>query len=156
MTANSEEVTVIEDRKHYEMVTWEGKEARHYPNTGAVMVQDEFGRWIIRGNTGGRVDFDARAMVEAREIKKREAIINGLESAAYKLDLRTGFDVLSEIVSARAKNAITDEGRTGNADAKFIFSLVSETGEEGKEKPAIRIDMDRESANKLIQRLLEI
>jgi hypothetical protein len=153
---NTEDKVTVLDTKRYEMVEWEGKPARHYPHTGAVMVQDEVGRWIIRGNTGGREDFDGAAMVAARELKKEEAIIRGLEQAAWELDLRTATEMLSAIVGARARNAIEDEGRTGNADAKFIFSLISPGKEGDGEGPALRIDMDKDTAKTLVDRLLEI
>lgn len=142
---------------NYEMTTWNGQEARFYPQTGAVMVFDEEkNRWIIRANRGGRPDWDAREMVAARELLKEKAIVEGLEAAGYAMDLRSATSVLSAIVAARAKNAIDDEGRTGNADAKFIFSLVSEDRETGESGPAVRIDMDKESAETLISRLLDL
>ena len=142
---------------NYEEIDWNGEEARFYPSTGAVMVfSEEHNRWIIRANRGGRPDFDGKAMVAARELKKEKAIVEGLEAAGYALDLRSATAVLSAIVAARAKNAIDDEGRTGNADAKFIFSLVSENRETGESGPAVRIDMDKESAEALITRLLDL
>ena len=147
---------VISEQK-YEIIDWNGEEARFYPSTGAVMVfSKEHNRWIIRANRGGRPDFDGKAMVAARELKKEKAIVEGLEAAGYALDLRSATAVLSAIVAARAKNAIDDEGRTGNADAKFIFSLVSENRETGESGPAVRIDMDKESAEALITRLLDL
>jgi len=153
---NTENNVTVIDTKRYEMIEWQGKPARHYLHTGAVMVEDEFGRWIIRGNLGGREDFDGAAMVAIRELKKEEAIINGLQNAAWELDLRSATDMLSKIVEARARNAVEDEGRTGNADAKFIFSLIHTDNERDGERPALRIDMDEDTAKSLIDRLLEI
>ena len=95
-------------------------------------------------------------MVLARELKKEKAIVEGLEAAGFVLDLRSSTAVLSAIVAARAKNAIEDKGRTGNADAKFVFSLVSQNIETGEDGPAVRIDMDKDSAEKLITRLLDL
>ena len=141
----------------YEIIDWNGQEARFYQSTGAIMVfSEENNRWIIRANRGGRPDFDGAAMVVARELKKEKAIVEGLEKAGGHLDLRGATAVLSAIVAARAKNAIEDEGRTGNADAKFIFSLVSENRETGEQGPAVRIDMDKDSAEALIARLLDL
>ena len=155
---NSEntEIVVIEEQKH-EIIDWNGEEARFYPSTGAIMVfSEEFNRWIIRANRGGRPDWDGKAMVIARELKKEKAIVEGLEKAGAKLDLRGATAVLSAIVAARAQNAVDDEGRTGNADAKFIFSLVSENRDTGEAGPAVRIDMDKDSAEQLITRLLDL
>lgn len=154
---NPIEGTVIEkDPKRYEMVEWEGQPARHYLHTGAIMVEDEHGRWIIRGNLGGREDFDGAAMVAARELKKEQAIVQGLQSVAWEMDLRSATDMLSAIVAARARNAVEDEGRTGNADAKFIFSLLHSDKPDQQEGPALRIDMDEETSKALIDRLLDI
>jgi hypothetical protein len=150
------EIEVISDQK-YEIIDWNGEEARFYPSTGAIMVfDDEYNRWIIRANRGGRVDFDPQEMATARLLKREKAIVEGLEKAGGKLDLRTATSVLSAIVAARAKNAVEDEGRTGNADAKFIFSLVSENSETGEKGPAVRIDMDKDSAEALIKRLIDL
>ena len=150
------EIEVLEPKK-YEIIDWNGEEARYYRSTGAIMVfSEEFNRWIIRANRGGRVGFDGKAMVEARELKKEKAVLDGLEKAGATVDLRSATAVLSAIVAARAENAIADPGRTGNADAKFIFSLVSENRETGEEGPAIRIDMDKESAAALVARLLDL
>ena len=150
------EIEVISDVK-YEIIEWNGEEARFYERTGAIMVfSEEHNRWIIRANRGGRQDWDGAEMVVARELKKDKAIVEGLEKAGGRLDLRSATAVLSAIVAARARNAIEDEGRTGNADAKFIFSLVSENRETGEEGPALRIDMDKDSAKELITRLLEL
>ena len=147
---------VISTQK-YEITEWNGEEARFYPATGAIMVfSEEHNRWIIRANRGGRPDWDGAEMVAARELKKEKAIVEGLEKAGGALDLRGATAVLSAIVEARAKNAIEDEGRTGNADAKFIFSLVSENRETGEEGPAVRIDMDKEAAEQLIKRLIDL
>ena len=147
---------VISEPK-YEITEWNGEEARFYPRTGAIMVfSEEHNRWIIRANRGGRVDWDGAEMVVARELKKEKAIVEGLEKAGGQLDLRGATAVLSAIVAARATNAIADDGRTGNADAKFIFSLVSENRETGEAGPAVRIDMDEASATKLIERLLDL
>ena len=150
------EIEVISE-KNYEIIDWNGQEARFYEATGAIMVfSEENNRWIIRANRGGRPDFDGAAMVVARELKKEKAIVEGLEKAGGHLDLRGATAVLSAIVAARAKNAIEDDGRTGNADAKFIFSLVSENRETGEQGPAVRIDMDKDSAEALIARLLDL
>lgn len=155
-TEEKSEITVIEPKK-YEIIDWNGEEARFYPSTGAIMVFSErYNRWIIRANRGGRQDWDGKAMAEARVLKKEKAIVEGLEKAGWELDLRTATAVLSAIVAARAKNAIEDEGRTGNADAKFIFSLVSEGGEDEGGRPALRIDMDKETAEELVKRLVEL
>ena len=155
-TDKNTEIVVVEEQK-YEIIDWNGEEARFYPQTGAIMVfSEEYNRWIIRANRGGRPDWDGKAMVVARELKKEKAIVEGLEKAGGQLDLRSATAVLSAIVAARAENAVNDEGRTGNADAKFIFSLVSENRETGEEGPAIRIDMDKESAEALITRLLDL
>ena len=153
------EITEILDIEsvNYEIIEWNGDEARFYPSTGAIMVfSEENNRWIIRANRGGRKDFDGKAMVAARELKKEKAIVEGLEAAGYHYDKRSATAMLSKIVEARAKNAVEDEGRTGNADAKFIFSLVSENRDSGEEGPSLRIDMDKESAEILISRLLEL
>ena len=134
----------------YEIIDFEGAEARFYPRTGAIMVFDEAkNRWIIRANRGGRKDFDGKAMVAARELKKEQAIIDGLVQAASELDMRfatSATGMLSAIVAARAKNAYSDEGRTGNADAKFIFSIVGANSEGGEEGPSLRVDMDADTA----------
>jgi hypothetical protein len=152
----STEIEVIEEVK-YEVIDWNDQEARFYPATGAIMVfSEEHNRWIIRANRGGRPDFDGKEMVAARELKKEKAIVEGLEAAGYAMDLRSASGVLSAIVAARARNAVEDEGRTGNADAKFIFSLVSENRETGEEGPAVRIDMDEKSAKILMDRLLDL
>ena len=153
---------VIEDQsvdstRKYDIIEWNGVEARFYPTTGAIMVfSEEHNRWIIRANRGGRPDFDGKEMVIARELKKEQAIVEGLEKAGGNLDLRGATAVLSAIVAARASNAISDDGRTGNADAKFIFSLVSENRETGEQGPAVRIDMDKEAAEELIKRLIDL
>ena len=151
-------ITILdEESTNYEIIDWNGEEARFYQSTGAIMVfSEEHNRWIIRANRGGRPDFDAKAMVVARELKKEKAIVEGLEKAGGTLDLRSATAVLGAIVAARAENAISDKGRTGNADAKFIFSLVSENRDTGEQGPSVRIDMDKDSAEALITRLLDL
>jgi hypothetical protein len=147
---------IVEDPK-FDWIIWEDQEAKYYPRSGAIMVFDkEKNRWIIRANRGGRSDWDPVAMVEARELKKKEAIFEGLQNAAFEMDLRSASDVLSAVVAARAKNAVEDEGRTGNADAKFIFSLVGAGEDAEGEGPAVRIDMDKDTAKELVQRLIDM
>lgn len=148
---------VVVDGENYAIIEYEGSEARFYPRTGAIMIFDaEKNSWIIRANKGGRVDIDGKAMVLARELKKEEAIINGLEACGWEMDLRSASSVLSAIVAARAKNAIDDEGRTGNADAKFIFSLVGQGGEDSDEGPSLRVDMDKNAAAEFIQAMKDV
>jgi hypothetical protein len=156
MDENREEIIEKEDPKRFEMMEWQGQPARHYPATGAIMVQDDVGRWIIRGNTGGAPDWDAKTMVAQRELRKQEAIYEGLEKVAFEMDLRSAVDVLATIVAARARNAISDEGRTGNSDAKFVFSLLGNGEGDNEEKPSLRIDMDRDTAKALVERLTDI
>ncbi len=146
-------VEVVEDTPapvNYDTIEFEGAEARFYPQTGAIMVfSEEHNRWIIRANRGGRPDFDGKAMVAARELKKEQAIIDGLTKAALTLDMRfatTATGMLSAIVSARAQNAVTDAGRTGNADAKFIFSIINQNDDGEEQGPALRVDMDADTA----------
>ena len=145
------------DNKRFEIVDYKGSEARFYPATGAIMVfSEQHNRWIIRANRGGRPDFDGVAMVVARELKREQAIINGLQNAADGFDMRTASDMLARIVEARAKNAVSDEGRTGNADAKFIFSLIGENSEGEQEGPSLRVDMDADTAAGFIEALKEM
>lgn len=149
---------IFDDKlQKFEIIEYEGAEARFYPTTGAIMVFDEArNRWIIRANRGGRPDFDGRAMVAARELKKEQAIIDGLETAALHFDGRTASDMLERIVTARAKNAVDDEGRTGNADAKFIFSIVAQNSEGGEGEPSLRVDMDADTAAGFIAAMKEM
>ena len=145
------------DPKKYEIIDHEGSEARFYPATGAIMVfSEEWNRWIIRANRGGRPDFDGAAMVQARELKKEKAILDGLENAAEGLDMRGASAMLALIVESRAKNAVSDSGRTGNADAKFIFSLIGESSEGEQAGPAVRIDMDADTAEGFIKAMKEM
>jgi hypothetical protein len=88
--------------------------------------------------------------------KRKQAIMDGLEAAAWELDLRTASAVLAAIVEARAKNAIEDEGRTGNADAKFIFSLISDEKAKTEDGPSLRMDMDAEVAKEFIGTMKEV
>ena len=154
-----DDIMPLEPQK-YDIIEYEGAPARFYPATGAIFVfSEEHNRWIIRANRGGRPGFDGAEMVKARELKKREAIINGLEEAAEDLDLRFtkgASGVLSAIVAARAKNAVEDDGRTGNADAKFIFSIISQDGEGDEIQPALRVDMDADTARDFIQKVKEL
>ena len=148
---------VLVDGQKYAIIEYEGSEARFYPRTGAIMVFDVAkNSWIIRANRGGRVDIDGQEMAMARRVKKEEAIINGLEACGWQMDLRSASSVLSAIVAARAKNAIDDDGRTGNADAKFIFSLVSQGGEDSDEAPSLRVDMDKDAAREFIQAMKDV
>jgi hypothetical protein len=115
------------------------------------------GKLMIVANLGGRPDFDGKEMVAIRELKKEQAILDGLRNAAEELDLRGASAMLSAIVAARAKNAVEDEGRTGSTDAKFIFSLVRQDREgEEEDGPALRIDMDQEVAEALIRKLVDL
>ena len=152
----TEDIQVVEGQK-YAIIEHEGSEARFYPRTGAIMIFDvEKNSWIIRANRGGRVDIDGHEMAIARKLKKEEAIINGLEACGWEMDMRSASSVLSAIVAARAKNAIDDDGRTGNADAKFIFSLVSQGGEDSDEAPSLRVDMDKDAAREFIQAMKDV
>jgi hypothetical protein len=155
-TEETKELTVIEGQ-NWEPTTHEGKPARYFPRSGAVMVySDEYKRWIIRANRGGRSDFDPYELVEAKMRKRKQAIMDGLEAAAWELDLRTASAVLAAIVEARAKNAIEDEGRTGNADAKFIFSLIGDEKAKTEDGPSLRMDMDAEVAKEFIGTMKEV
>ena len=146
----------LEEEQKWEETTHEGKKARFYPQTGAVMVKQENGRFIIVANRGGRPDFDGKAMVTLRELKKEEAILRGLEDAAKEFDLRGSNAMLEKIVAFRAIVAATSADRTGNNDAKFIFSLVAQNLGVNEEPTALRIDMDKELAEILIAKLVEL
>ena len=143
------EVLSDEEDLNYEETTHEGKPARFYPKTGAVMQETDDGRFIIVANRGGAENWDGKAMVALREIKKEEAIQRGLENAAIALDLRSADEMLSKIVAFRANVAATSADRTGNNDAKFIFGLVSQSLGEQEGAPALRLDMDKETAQEL-------
>ena len=143
-------------QKNWEETTFEGEPARFYPQTGAIMQRKENGRFVIVANRGGRPDFDGKAMVEMRELKKEEAIIRGLETAGANMGLRTSHEMLALIVAFRAKVAATSPDRTGNNDAKFIFSLVTSSLGEPEKQSALRIDMDKETAEKLIDALVSL
>lgn len=155
---DSETGEVLSDKPKFELVMHDGHECKYYPASGAVIRTMPNGQTRFVANRGGRPDFDPHEMVAAREIKKEEAILRGLEEAGYNMDMRSAGDVLARIVAARATNAIEDEGRTGNSDAKFIFSLISAGGKETSEesRPALRIDMDGERAQKLLEKLIEL
>jgi hypothetical protein len=142
---------------NYEIIEYEGEQCRFYPQSGAVMSELPSGKLMIVANLGGRPDFDGKEMVAIRELKKEQAILDGLRNAAEELDLRGASAMLSAIVAARAKNAVEDEGRTGSTDAKFIFSLVRQDREgEEEDGPALRIDMDQEVAEALIRKLVDL
>ena len=152
----NDDIMPLESLNH-EIIDWNGEEARFYPATGAIMVfSEEHNRWIIRANRGGRPGFNGKEMVAARELKKEKAVLDGLEKAGWEMDLRGASAVLSAIVAARAKNAVDDEGRTGNADAKFIFSLVNQNNEDESESPSLRVDMDKETAAEFIDAMKEV
>lgn len=147
---------VSDEPKNYEIVEHDGKRCRYYPSTGAVMEVLPSGRMKIVANRGGRKNFDGAAMVAVRELKKEQAIVDGLEKASKVFDLRGPSEMLARIVAFRALVAATSADRTGNSDAKFVFSLVSQGSLDEEEQPALRIDLDKETAEKLMERLLEL
>ena len=145
--------------KNWEETTFEGEPARFYPQTGVVMQRREDGRFIFVANRGGRQgmkDGVAKEMVAIRELKREEAIIRGLETAAANMGLRNSSEMVALIVAFRATVAATSPDRTGNNDAKFIVGLLNAFIPEQEGKPALRVDMDKEIAEKLIEKLVEL
>ena len=143
------------DKKYFEIVEYKGEQCRHYTYTGAY-ISLESGK--ILGNEGGRVDWDGTAMVTLGHNSRREAILDGLAKAAVEHGLGVvPTAMLSEIVRKRAEVAIMNDGRAGNDAAKFVWGLVgyleSESGAKG---PAVRIDLDKETAKKLVKALVEL
>lgn len=150
------EIVVIEegDPKWFEIVEYKGEQAKHYPYTGAYLSV-KTGK--ILGNEGGRKDFDADAMSLLGRTKKREAIIDGLTKAAIEQGVgHVPTAMLSEIVRKRAEIAATNDGRAGNDAAKLILGLVDfiedDAGEQG---PALRLDMDKETAKNFIRAMIQ-
>ena len=143
------------DKKYYEIVEYKGEQCRHYTYTGAY-ISLESGK--ICGNDTGRVDWDGTAMVTLGHNSRREAILDGLAKAAVEHGVGVvPTAMLSEIVRKRAKVAVENEGRAGNDAAKFVWGLVgyleSESGAKG---PAVRIDLDEETAKTLMKALVDL
>ena len=140
--------------KWYEIVEYKGEDCKHYPYTGAYI-------WVktgkIMGNQGGRVDFDAAALVAIGRRQRREAIIDGLTKAAIEQGVGVvPTAMLSEIIRKRAEVAATNDARAGNDAAKLIFQLADYIEDDsGAEGPALRLDMDKETARNFIKAMVE-
>lgn len=157
MTDEEKEIVEVIDPdspKWFEIVDYKGEPAKHYPYTGAY-ISVKTGQII--GNEGGRKDFDAAALNAIGRSQRREAIIDGLTKAAIEQGVGVvPTAMLSEIVRKRAEVAATNDARAGNDAAKLIFQLADyiedDSGEEG---PALRLDMDKETARNFIKAMVE-
>jgi hypothetical protein len=129
----------------YEMVEHEGSMVRYYPGSGALMKEQEDGSMRIVGNRGGNPQMQdpkyAADMALRRAELRNEAIAQGLIEAGIEKGLPgTSQAILTEIVKQRALVA-TNPNRDGNEAAKFIFSIIRETGEKEKEENVIKFQL---------------
>ena len=146
-----------EQRAKYEIIQHEGKEARFYPQSGAIFDNDT-GK--IVGNIGGRpgmADGIGREIVEKRWGDVRQAIIEGLADAATELNVGTvPTDMLAEIVKARAITAASSSGKAGNDAARFIFTVVGTMDEGGERKSAaMEIKMSEKMAEYIMDKMIQ-
>ncbi len=141
----------------YDIIEYDGKEARHYPGSGAI-IDMETGQ--IVANTGGRPGMSegvGSEMVNKRWGDVRAAIIAGLADAATELHIgRVPQDMLAEIVKARAITAASSSGKAGNDAARFIFTIVG-TLEDGKERSsaAMEIRMSDDMAKFVLDKMIQ-
>lgn len=141
----------------YEIIEYEGKKRRHYPQSGAIFDM-ETNR--IVGNTGGRpgmADGVAREIANKRWGDVRAAIIEGLADAATELNIGTvPQDMLAEIVKARAITAASSSGKAGNDAARFIFTVVGTLEEGGQRKSAaMEIKMSEKMAEYIMDKMIQ-
>lgn len=141
----------------YEIIEHEGKEARHYPGSGAI-VDIETGQFVA--NTGGRpgmADGIASEIATQRWVNVRQAIIKGLSDAATELNIGTvPTDMLAEVVKARAVTAASSSGKAGNDAARFIFSIIGTLGEDGEQPvAAMEVKMSPEMAKYVMDKMIE-
>ena len=141
----------------YEIIEYEGKEARHYPQSGAIF-DSETGK--IVGNTGGRpgmADGIGREIANKRWGDVRAAIIAGLADAATELNIgRVPQDMLAEIVKARAITAASSSGKAGNDAARFIFTVVGTLEDGGERKSAaMEIKMSEQMAQYIMDKMIQ-
>ena len=147
---------ILHDPK-FEIIEYEGKEARYYPGSGAIQ-DPETGKFLA--NTGGRpgmADGIAKEIAITRWTGVREAIIKGLSDAATELKIGTvPQDMLAEVVKARALTAASSSGKAGNDAARFIFSIVGTLDEGGEQKSAaMEVKMSPEMAQYIIDKMIE-
>jgi hypothetical protein len=146
-----------EDKPKYVIIEHEGREARHYPNSGAI--QDaETGKFLA--NTGGRpgmAEGVGSEMANKRWGDVRQAIIQGLADAATELNVgHVPQDMLAEVIKARAITAASSSGKAGNDAARFIFSVVGTIDDGGKQKSAaMEIKMSDEMAKFVLDKMIE-
>jgi len=141
----------IGDTKYFEYREYKEEICRYYPYTGAY-VSLVTGQ--IRGNDGGRVDFDGSALVTKRHADRRAAIAKGLAEAAAEMGIgSTPTDMLSEVVKAQAKQAL-EQTRDGTGAAKFVWGLVG-IDEEKKSGAAatVTVELDAESVAAILKKL---
>lgn len=150
-------------KPHYEIIEWEGEEARFYPGSGAVMKQRPDGRMIIVANKGGNPLMGTEGY--AKELQARrwesyyEAVAEGLMKAGDDLKFdgsRSPYNILTEIIRTRAKLA-TRENRDGNEAAKFIFSVVRQVQHEDREteENVIKFNLTPEQMENVLGKLFK-
>lgn len=141
----------------YEIIEHEGKEARFYPGSGAIM-DIETGRILAnRGGRPGMADGLAGELAEKRWTDVRQAIVAGLADAAVELNIGTvPQDMLAEIVKARAITAASSSGKAGNDAARFVFSIIGSYDDgKGKQNAAMEIKMSDEMAKYVMRKMIE-
>lgn len=151
---------IVEGEVKYEIIEYEGKEARFYPASGAIQ-DPATGKFLA--NRGGNPLMKsepgyAAGLAKVKAVKVREAIIKGLSDAATSLEDVIGEapeDMLAEIVKARAVTAASSSGKAGNDAARFIFSVIGHLDEQGKEQgAAMEIKMSPEMAKFVMDRMI--
>ena len=144
----------------YEIIEHDGEPARFYPGSGAIMSIET---GVILANKGGNPLFKepgyAGELARRKAVLVREAIIKGLSDAATSLEDVIGdtpTDMLAEIVKARAITAASSSGKAGNDAARFIFSIVGATDEDGGQKTAaMEVKMSPEMAKYVMDKMIE-
>ena len=147
-----------EDPVKFEIVEYKGQEARFYPGSGAYMSVET---GVILGNEGGNPLFKEPGypaeLARKKAVLVREAIIKGLSDAATELNVgEVPTDMLAEIVKARAVTAASSSGKAGNDAARFIFSIVGATDDDGNQKTAaMEVKMSPEMAKYVMDKMIE-
>ena len=147
----------------YEEIMYEGKPAKYYPQSGAIMQANEQGKIVFKANTGGNPLMKdpeyCRAMQRRRWESQWEAIAEGLIKAGFDINVEgqgTPEAVLTEIVRQRAVKA-TEGNRDGNEAAKFIFALLRREQErvEGKTENSIKFELTEKQMGDVLGKIFK-
>lgn len=155
----------MSDDVKYELIEYEGKPAKYYPQSGAIMQPNAEGKWVYKANTGGNPKMQdpeyARAMQRRRWETHYDAIVQGFIDAGVEMKGigSTPDAIITAIVKRVALQAAREDTREGNEAAKivqrFMNKLTDSTVGGSESGNSIKFELTKEQMDDVMSKIFK-